>query len=638
MLQVIRDRAQGFFAWLIVGMITVPFALWGVNEYFQPSHNQAVAEVNGIELSQNDFQTNVQNQKRNLRNRFQNMDITPMEAQIKQNTLSQMIDEEVLVQAAIQQGMRISDALLAARIREFPSFQKDGKFDPELYKQALQSLGLTPAGFEAQIRRVLLAEQLREGVSRSVGVTEAEAQHAKRLEEQQRLISYLLVPSSRFSDKVSVTDAEIEKHYQEHSSQYMIAEKVSLDYVELEGNKLAASKPVDDALLKQRYEERKASYTTPAQWHARHILFDVAKDAKPEASEAALKQAKEVLAKIRGGADFEATAKEFSKDSSNAKNGGDLGWFGAGQMVKPFEDALKTMKAKDISEPVKTEFGYHLIQLVEDKPTIVRSFDEVRAELLSSVQKEQAESEFYAQVEQFGNLAFESQNSLDTLLKTMKLEKKSTVLFDRKGIEKDPILSVPKVLDVAFSDSVLKEGYNSEVIELGTQHVIVFRLKDHEAAKPKALADVKEDIRKTIKQEKAQTEAKNLGKQLLEALQKSGDADAVAKQYDLKWADSQWVKRRDPSFKQVELAQEAFKLGRPEANNALYQGVSVGSEGDYALLAVLAVKEPAKDDKAADPQNRAKLQQQMAIGDNESKQMLANLKAQAQIRTFADRL
>ena len=544
--------------------------------------------MNGIELSQNDFQTNVQNQKRNLRNRFQNMDITPMEAQIKQNTLSQMIDEEVLVQAAVQQGMRISDALLAARIREFPSFQQDGKFNPEVYKQALQSLGLTPSAFEAQIRRVLLVEQLREGVSRSVAVTEAAQQQSKNLEEQQRLISYLLVPSSRFTEKVSVSDAEIEKHYQENAAQYMVSEKISLDYVELEGNKLAASKPVDDALLKQRYEERKATYTTPAQWHARHILLDVAKDTKPEVSEATLKQAKELLVKIRGGTDFEAMAKEFSKDSSNAKNGGDLGWFGAGQMVKPFEDALKTMKAKDISEPVKTEFGYHLIQLVEDKPTIVRSFDEVRAELLSAIQKEQAESEFYAQVEQFGNLAFESQNSLDTLLKTMKLEKKSTVLFDRKGIEKDPILSAPKVLSVAFSDSVLKEGYNSEVVELGTQHVIVFRLKDHQAAKPKALAEVKEEIRKAIKQEKTQTEAKNLGKQLLEALQKSGDADTVAKQHDLKWADSQWVKRRDPAFKQVELAQTAFKIGRPEANSALYQGVNVGAEGDYAVLAVLA--------------------------------------------------
>jgi peptidyl-prolyl cis-trans isomerase D len=638
MLQVIRDRAQGFFAWLIVGMITVPFALWGVNEYFQPSHNQAVAEVNGIELSQNEFQNNVQTQKRNLRSRFQNMDMTPMEAQIKQNVLNQMIDEELLVQTTVQQGLRISDALLAARIREFPSFQQEGQFSPAIYQQALQGQGLTPTGFEAQIRRVLLTDQLREGVSRSVFVTDAEQQQAQRLEEQQRLISYLLVPSSRFSDKVTVSDAEIEKHYQEHTAQYMISEKVSVDYVELEGNKLAASKPVDEALLKQRYEERKASYTTPAQWHARHILLDVPKDAKPEVSDAALKQAKEVLAKIRGGADFEATAKEFSKDSSNAKNGGDLGWFGAGQMVKPFEDAVKAMKAKDISEPVKTEFGYHLIQLVEDKPTIVRSFDEVRAELLTAVQKEQAETEFYAQVEQFGNLAFENQNSLDTLLKTMKLEKKSTGLFDRKGIEKDPILSVPKVLEVAFSDSVLKEGYNSEVVELGTQHVIVFRLKDHEAAKPKALVDVKEEIRKAIKQEKAQTEAKNLGKQLLEAVQKAGDADAVAKQHNLKWADSQWIKRRDPAFKQVELAQAAFKTGRPEANSALYEGVNVGAEGDYAILAVLGVKEPAKDDKKADPQNRAKLQQQMAIGDNESKQMLANLKAQAQIKTFADRL
>lgn len=640
MLQVIRDRAQGFFAWLIVGMITVPFALWGVNEYFQPSHNQAVAEVNGLELSQNEFQNNVQMQKRNLRNRFQNIDMTLMEAQIKQNTLSQMIEEELLVQTAMKQGFRVSNELLATHIRDFPSFQQNGQFSAEMYQQALQSQGMTPTGFEGQIRRVLLTDQLREGVSRSVFVTTAEQQNTQRLEEQQRLISYLMIPSSRFTDKITVSDANIEKYYQEHTAQYMISEKVSVEYVELEANKLAANKPIEETLLKQRYEERKASYTTPAQWHARHILFEVAKDAKPEASDAALKQAKEVSAKIQAGANFEAMAKEFSKDLSNAKNGGDLGWFGAGQMVKPFEDAIKAMKVKTVSEPIKTEFGYHLIQLLEEKPMVVRSFDEVHAELLSALQKEQAETEFYAQVEQFGNLAFENQNSLDTLLKTMKLEKKSTGLFDRKGVEKDPILSVPKVLEVAFSDSVLKEGYNSEVVELGTQHVLVLRLKDHEVAKPKALADVKEDIRKTIKQEKAKVEASALGKKLLEALQKSGDADAIAKQYELKWADSQWIKRHDPAFKPAELAQEAFKLGRPEAKSALYQGLEMAIEGNYAILALLSVKEPdtTVKDKKADPQNRVKMQQQMAVGDNEVKQMLANLKAQAQIRTFADRL
>ncbi|RKZ83542.1 MAG: peptidylprolyl isomerase, partial [Candidatus Parabeggiatoa sp. nov. 3] len=466
MLQKIRDGARGWLAWVIVTIICIPFALWGIGEYLHPAPKRVVAEVNGVELSERDFKQEVSQQQSRLRAMFQNQGIDfsftdEQLQQLRKNTLDYMIEEELLVQSVRDADMRVSDALLATRIHTFQAFHEEGKFSQARYEQTLGYQGMNPTEFEWKIRRALLTDQIREGVLRSALVTDYDQQQRTRLEEQQRSISYLIISTSHFDDSVTITDADIKKDYKEHAKQYRIPEKVSIEYVELSEKNLSLTKQeIEESTLRKRYEERKASFTTPGQWKARHILIKV--DTTQADVEAANQKAQEVLAKIRAGESFEELAKEFSDDPGSKRKGGDLGWFGPGTMVKPFEDAVKTLKMGEVSELVKTQFGFHIIRLDDAIPEVTKTFAQMREQLKQEFQKERAESEFYGQVDQFANLAFEHPNSLEVLIDTLKLESKTTELFERRGGK--GILSNRKLIEAAFSDTVLKEGYNSDPI------------------------------------------------------------------------------------------------------------------------------------------------------------------------------
>jgi peptidyl-prolyl cis-trans isomerase D len=291
------------------------------------------------------------------------------------------------------------------------------------------------------------------------------------------------------------------------------------------------------------------------------------------------------------------------------------------------------MQANEISEPVKTRYGFHIIQLIETKPETTKSLAEVRDTLTEIVQKEKAEALFNSQVDQFATLAFEHADTLTVVAQTLGLEIKTTPLFDRKGIEGDNIFADSKVIEKAFSEQVLKEGYNSEVIGIDAQHVVVLRLKDHEPAKPKPLAEVKETIVETLTQQRAKAEAETLGKTLLQEIQQGHNPDEIAKNQHLTWSTAQWIKRQAPKFEYEAIAQAVFKMGHPEAEKALYQQVEL-NDGDQALVALLAVKE--NTDEKIDAQQLEKYQ--VVRGRNDFSQFITALKADAEIKIYSDNL
>jgi peptidyl-prolyl cis-trans isomerase D len=643
MLQNIRDNAQGWLAWLIVIFISIPFALWGIEEYLHTTPKRMIAEVNGVELSEYDFKDQLQQRKRQLQAMIQNqnIDLSFMEQQIRQSTLKQMIDQEVLKQAAINAGLRINDALLIRNIQSFPDFQENGVFSQERYEQLL---GDRAAGFERNLRLGMLTAQIREGVIRSAIFTDYEQEQYTRIKKQQRLISYLLVSRDRFKDLVSISSAEIEAHYQKYAKQYMTPEKVSIEYVELSKKDLVSADILDEETLKTYYEERKASFTKPGQWKARHILIQVAPNADIAKKEIAHKKAQEILVKIQAGESFEELAKQFSDDRGSKSKGGDLGWFGSDIMVKPFQDALKVMKVGEVSELVKSPFGFHIIKLDDVKPEVVRPFAEVRTQLAEEIQKETLESKFYGKVEELANLAYEHPEGLEVLKKSLNLDSKTTSLFGRDGNQDNPISLNPKVIVAAFSHDVLKEGFNSEPVEIGEQHVVVLRVKDHEAAKAKPLNEVKDEIILAIQQEKTQAQALALGKNLFKQIKEKGDADLVAKTQNLSWSTAQWVERNDSKFNEAEIVADAFKLRHPTKNKALYHGIQLGN-GDYALVAVLSVKDGVKmrtvaekDSQKPDVDEQAILQQEQAIGFSEFNQLLSGLRAKAEIKDYSTKI
>ncbi len=628
MLQNIRDNSQGCLSWVIVGLISLTFAVWGVGEFGLSNNERIIAEVNDVEIPERAFIEQVNQQKNRLRTMFKNqdMDLSFMQEQIRTNTLRQMIDEELLIQSASNSGMRISNGLLAARIHSFEAFKSDGKFSQTQYEQILQRQGLNPISFEMDMRRSLLAEQIRQGITRSALVTESERRII--LENQQRLISYIIVPTSRFADAITISDEEVGTYYKEHAVQYMTPEKVSIEYVELSAKDIVLEEGLDEDSLKQSYQDRKDLFTTPAKWQISHILLEVATDTSLTDTELVADKAREVLSKVKTSEKpFAELAKQFSDEIGSKNKGGSLGWLASGDMVKPFKDAVKTMQVGDISELVKSRFGFHIIKLDDYNPEIIQDFAEVREKIEQDLRKELSESEFYTQAERFSNLAFENPNSLDTLTETLGLTSKTTELFARDDNHpQDSVLSNQKVITAAFGDAVLKDDFNSEVIDIGEQHAVVLRVKNHELAKAKPIEEVKKDIVATLTQDKTKAEVESLGESLLEQV-KQGTVPVIQ---DLAWSTSQLVTRKDNTVVPA-ILQEAFKMGHPANDKAIYQSLELDN-GDYALIAVLAIKagEKVEDTK--------KSQYQQALGDSEFNQLVSGLKLDAEIKDNSKKL
>jgi peptidyl-prolyl cis-trans isomerase D len=627
MLQSIRDRAQGVLAWVIVTIISIPFALWGIHEYLSPSSEIVIADINGTEINRRAFDYEYRRQLQMLRNRLgTEADLSTFAEIIKQNVLNEMIEEELLTQVTTAHGMRISNQMLAQEIQNIPVFQENGMFSTARYEQALQFEGMSPNDFEFQVRRGMLIDQLQQAVIRSEILPTQAHQEVQRLQQQQRLLSYIRIDLERFNTQIDVSDADIQTYFDAHQKDYYTQEKVRVDYIELSPENIAvlAQDSVDEALLEQRYHDQIAHFTTPVQWNASHILINEGDNA-----EHALQQAHALLARVRAGEDFAALATEFSADTGSAKQGGDLGTFGTGVMVAPFEQALAQLNVGELSEPVKTSFGYHLIKLNEVIPEVVRPFAEVREELLTAYLKEEADRRFYEIADQFANLAFEHPDSLDILAETMGLKKQTSDFFDRMNATGS--LRHPKVTAAAFSDSVLKDGMNSEVIEIDDQHLLVLRLNSHEEARLRPLAEVRDDVIKILQQQNQRKAAQQLSETIVTALKDaSGDRHAVAAQHNLTWSEARWIKRQDQTLEHAAIVREVFKLGRPQENDIFYTTLPL-TDGEYAVVALLAVKDA--EDIAPVSENDS-----LTLGEAHFKQVTQALKQQAKIKLYPDSL
>lgn len=614
MLQSIRDRTQTWIAWVVVGMIIVPFALWGIHEYIGDTDKSTAATVNGVDISLTHYEQATRDQLQQLRTNLNNADLSKFDAIIKENVLNQLIQRELLFQTAARLKMTISNTVLSDFIHNIPTFHQQGKFSPTRYEQLLKAQGITPAHFEQDLRRDLLLAQLESGITESTLITPHEKQHFNRLEKQQRLISYIQISTPALAEKFTVSDEEIQTHYQHNQKEYFSPEKVSVNYVMLtpENIEKTLTEPLEETTIQQYYQDHLKKFTTPPEWHAAHILIN--KD-----DEHANTNAQEIAARAKAGEDFAALAKEFSKDPGSANKGGDLGFFTAGTMVQPFEDAVKTLQPNQISDPVESEFGFHIIKLIEFKPEQIKTIDMVREEIIAALRKEQAETKFYAQAEQLANLAYEKPDSLEPIVQNLGLPLQTTELFSRDTKLPAP-LNHPKVIQAAFSDTVIKDHQNSDVIDIGKQQAIVLHLKEHQPPQLQPLETVKEHIITRLKKDKAKQAAAALSKQIIDNLPHPEELQQLLTKENLHWSPPIWIERNDTKLKQPSLVQAAFKMGTPSQEQALFQQVILDNE-DYSVLAVLEVKEST--DQTTTP---------LTLGNSEFKWLTDSLKKRAEIK------
>ncbi len=625
MLQFIRERAQSWIAWVIVTLLIIPFALWGINQYFDGGKEIPAAKVNDIEIPQQRLQQAFYQQQQRLREMLganYRPEMFP-EEQMRQQVLDGLIEQELLVQTANDSGMRIGDALLAATIHGVPVFQQDGQFSQQAYEGALRTRGMVPAGFEADLRRDMLTQQLYAGIARSDFATPAERRAMQQLLGQQRDIGFLLLPLADFVAKAQVGKEEIQAFYDAQGALFMQPEQVSVAYLELSAAHISKGITVGEDELRARYQAQLTNYTTPEERHARHILIRVEAGADAATEQAARAEADKLLVQLRGGASFEDVARKSSQDPGSAAEGGDLGFFGRGVMDKAFEDATFALKPKELSEPVRSAFGYHLIRLEAVRGGDTKPFAAVREQILDEIRTERAEQQFYEQAEQLANLTYEHPDTLEEAAQQLALPVLKSEPFTRRG--GSGLLANPKLVNAAFSEDVLARGNNSEAIDVERNHMVVLRVLQHQPEMRRPLDSVREEIITRLRRDKAADAAREAAAALQQQLQQGGDPVLVAKGARAKWQRTEGVSRESATIEPAVL-RRVFAMPRPEAGQVRWEQ-AVTASGDIAVVALYAVR----DGEVLDGEDGTAGDLERAAGDAAFAAVLSGIRAGSKI-------
>ena len=578
MLQAIRDRAHGIFAWIMLLVIGVPFALWGIQNYLDTGKEQPAAVVGGHEIMDRDVSRAYEQTLASL------VGVADYdEKQLKHEALERLIREEIIFQNADDKALAVSDADVRGVIATLPYFQTDGKFDKEKYKVILASQGMTSNQFAAQIRRALLMEQFQRSILGSAFVTKDQVDALLRLKNQERDLVYATIPLKPSTK--TFPDAEIAAYYREHLPDFSNPEKVSIEYVNLSLDDIAKTVEVTEQDLRTFYEEQKANFGTPERRKLSHILIPV-DTAKPESDQAALEKIDAIRERLNKGEDFATVAKETSGDPVSARVGGDLGFMNKDAIEPNFAKAALVLKQGEVSAPVKTSFGYHLIKVTEFVPSQYKPFDEVKDELRKTFQHNVAENKFYDLGQTLTEQAFEHPDSLEAAAKALNLKVEQVGPFTRDAGE--GVASEASVRAAAFTEEVLN-GKNSDPVELGNEKALVLRVKEHQPASDKPLAEVKEAIVAKLRDQDARKEAAQKVQELVKLVRDGKSLEDAAKTMNFAVAKGAAVRRNDPKLDPA-LLSALFKAPRPVDGKPVPESAEL-KNGDQVVFAVLSVKD-----------------------------------------------
>ncbi len=628
MLSTIREKTQGIIATFILALITIPFALWGVNSYFDTGGQINVAKVGGIEISQNTYRNEIDR----LRGRVEPKTLD--NPRFKQTILDNLIDQTLIVQHAEDQGYRISNTQLAEIIRHQPSFQRDGQFDSAQYEALLRREGMSPREFEARVREDILIAQVQAGISESRIIAQAEVADLARLLAQEREVAYALIGADALMAKVAVSGQDIEQYYSAHPEMFQFPEQVRVEYLRLSAGDLNQNQQPTEEELKKVYAEEAARYVVPEKRRASHILISL--PAQP-----AENQVKEALAKIRdiaklarANADFAGLAKKHSADSVTAAQGGDLGEIRRGVLPKEMEDAVYALKSGGVSQPVRSTYGYHLVKLTAHTPEKRKAFADVRKELVEAVRRRQGEERFFEISEKFRNLVYEQPDSLVPAAKALGLEIRKSEWFSHAG--GTGMAAHPKVVQAAFEPDVLNQTRNSDAIEISADTLVAIRVAERRPAGRKPLAEVRPQVERALKQERALQQARQLGEEALQELRAGGSLETLARKRGFKYLPPKTLTRRQTAGVDPRIVESAFRAPRPDGDKPVHDLVDLGAQG-YTVLALKRVRDASgKPDNALQQQALALLTAHR--GSDYFANYRAGLRQKAEIKTFPDQI
>ena len=611
----------------ILFLLMVPFAFFGVDYYFRGGGAEGtVATVGSDKITQAEFDDSMREQADQMRRQMgRNFDPAARDnPEVRFALLELLVNQRLLTGKARAENFRVSDAQLQQFIAAIPAFQADGKFSPDQYRQMLTSQNLTPPLFEQRLRQDLLIGAVQEPVASANIVARASSLKYLGLLEQQREVAVAPVEVDPFLKDVKVDEAQAKAFYDKNPAAFQTPEQARIEYVLLTQDALTARAEVTPDEVKKQYEANARQYTADEERSAAHILIAVKPDAKDEEKAAAKKLAEEVYAKAKANpAKFADLAKEYSKDPGSAQQGGDLGQFGRGAMVKPFEDAVFAAKAGDLLPPVQSDFGWHVIKVTGVRAARTLPFDEVKAQIESELKKQKASQKFAAAVDQFQNLVYEQADSLSGVGKTLELKVESTPFITRAQAQTLG-LGNPKFVEALFSPESIQGKRNTEAIEVAPNTLIAGRIVEYKPAAPRPFAEVKDEIRGQLARKAASELAQKSGLEALKLLNEGkSERDAgVTFGKPVTIGRSQAQAGLPP-----EVLTRVFQVN-PDKLPA-YTGAA-NERGGFSIVRVLKVFTPSDTDKARVDMASSRLSEQ--VGREMMTAYLASLKAKADVK------
>ncbi|GGI85764.1 SurA N-terminal domain-containing protein [Legionella impletisoli] len=600
MLQKLNERIQGIVAWVVITLIAITFALFGVDYYLQSRNaTTAAVEVNGHTISKQEYELSY----RRIRQMRDPSQLTAAgENQLKNQILDGLIINQLSLQAARKYGFEVTSVQANAAILNIPQFQEDGHFSANRFQQAISGALFTPESFQQEVRQGMLLNQQRFALIGTAFALPSEVERFVKLYMQTRDYQYLTIPVSQFIDIKNVTEDEVKTYYQAHQSEFLSPEQVGIAYIELSMNDTRNLVTVSEEQVRQYYDANQNNFLTPAQWRVSHLLIAVPESASAEQRALLKQKAMQAYQDVKvNPALFSEKVKALSDDKVSLAKQGEMPWITAGQSALD-KDLLKLTKPGQISEPIETQYGYEILKLNEYKPAIVKPFDQVNQEIKEQLVAEKVQAEYAQRLEQLTDLAYQSPDSLKPAAEALGLTIKYTKPFPKTGGD-SALTQNKQVINTAFSHDVLLQGNNSEPVQVDNEKVVVLRVNRHIPTQEKPFAEVQDRIIARLANTKAQAKANELGKKILDSLKENADVKDLFTVHHLKWVPIESAMRDSDLAPQI-VNELAFSIAKPDQ----YAGQSINDTG-FAIVKLNAVHDGQMSQ--LDPEQEASITQQL---------------------------
>lgn len=615
MMQVLRDKAQGWIAWTILGLVAVTFVLFGTGSYFDKGHasTQTIATVNGLKITNGELESVYQRFMMQNGSQLHNVDAT----EVKKELLESLIQQKTLLEATHHLGMTVSPQRVYSTLGTLPFLQVDNQFSEESYIQFLSKNHFTDTEFRTLLQDALLREQLQQSIIPTSFVLPNDIDDLAKYMYQKRDFRFVTIAKSPFEEAVKVGEDDVKKYYEAHLKDFMTEEALSLEYVHLSLADLANQVQASDKEIEQYYQENGAQFSEPPSVHVAHILISVPK----KASDQEIKEANDKVAKLqkrlKAGDSFETLAKEYSDDKETSASGGDLSWLVPGEMFPDFEKAAFALEKKgQISEPFKTQYGYHVIKLIDRKDEKLKPFKDVKADVIAQYKRQQAEEQFVNMADELSTIAYDNPDSLQKAEDKLKLPVHKTELFTKSQGAKEPLIQNPQVFTATWSASVKDNKNNSDLIKLDEENYVVVRVDKHIPAKQKTLEETQDKIKEIVKEQKVAEKVKEKTETLLASLQKAEEKEIPGLLGDLSWEEKHDVQRNVKDQNETLVAQTAFSMARPDDKSRQLKAVTLPN-GDRAIVWLTAIKDGNPSELSASDKENYQVQLTKHMGELE---------------------